>query len=243
MAMVSKKCTLIAFSATQVAPAARGPAKSPGSNKVTAEALFESGRQLVAEGKYADACPKFADSQRLDASTATLLNLASCWEKLGRTATAWATYREAQSAAHAAGRKDYMATAERHANALAPKLARLTIHVPQPVEGIQIERDGVVVDRAEWGLALPVASGAHVIAATAPGRQAWASAIHIAQDGAAPAVRVPALDPLPVESSPAASAPAPPTPTAQAPVHTTFAVPETAEASKENRGSGSSQRA
>jgi hypothetical protein len=248
MAMVSKKCTLISFAAfaavaaIQVALAASAQAQSPGSNKVTAEALFESGRQLVAEGKYAEACPKFADSQRLDPSIATLLNLASCWEKLGRAATAWATYREAQSAAHAAGRKDYMATAERHANALASKLARITIHVPQPVEGIQIERDGVVVDRAEWELALPVDSGAHVIAATAPGRKAWASTIEVTQDGAAHAVTVPALDPLPVDSSPAASAPAPPPTTAQAPVQPALAVPQTAEASKENRASGSSQR-
>src|SRR5262249_43356511 len=71
------------------------------SNKVAAEALFEEGRRLMSEGKVADACPKFADSQSLDPSPGTLLNLASCYEKMGMTATAWATYREAASLASA----------------------------------------------------------------------------------------------------------------------------------------------
>ena len=238
--MVSKKCTLIAFVAIQVALAAHAQAQSSGNTKVTAEALFEDGRRLLAAGKYAEACPKFADSERLDPSTATLLNLANCWEKCGRTATAWATYREAQSMAFATGRKDYLATAERHANALAPKLARITIQVPQPVEGIQIERDGVVVDRAEWGVALPVDTGPHAIAATAPGHKAWASKIDVAQDGTTLTVTVPALDPLPVEPSPQPST-APPASTA-APTRPTFLSPETAGLSKESRAGGSTQR-
>ena len=242
--MVPKKSALAAVVALQVALATSARAQSPGSNnKVTAEALFESGRQLVASGKYAEACPKFADSQRLDPSTATLLNLASCWEKVGRTATAWATYREAQSAAHAAGRQDYFATAERHANALAQKLARITIRVPEGADGIQIERDGLVVERAEWGLALPVDIGAHVIAAAAPGRKAWTSTVEVTQDGAALTVAVPALDPLLVDSSPAPSTPTPPPMTAQGPAQPALLVGDTAGPPKESRASGSSQRA
>lgn len=239
--MVSKKCTLIAFAAIQVSLGARAQAQSPSSSKVTAEALFESGRQLVSEGKYAEACPKFVDSQRLDPSTATLLNLASCWEKQGRTATAWATYREAQSAAYAAGRKDYLATAERHANALATKLARITIRVTEAAEGIRVERDGAVVDRAEWGLALPVDTGAHTIAATAPGHRPWASTIEVAQDGAALTATVPALDPLPVEppgASPPASTPA----ITPVPTQSALLGHETAGPSLENHATGSSQR-
>src|SRR5690348_1000013 len=88
--------SVLAWSATAHAQAA--------SQKATAEALFEEGRKLMAEGKVAEACPKFADSEQLDASSSTLLNLASCYEKLGRTASAWATYREAASLANANGR-------------------------------------------------------------------------------------------------------------------------------------------
>ncbi len=100
----------VASAVIALAPGAPAFAQGPSSSKVAAESLFEDARQLVTVGKVAEACPKFADSQRLDPSVATLLNLANCWEKLGRTATAWATYREAASAADAAGRKDYLAT-------------------------------------------------------------------------------------------------------------------------------------
>src|SRR5580658_3235689 len=126
--------------ATTLVGSARAQSSS-GSEKVTAEALFEDGRRLVAAGKYAEACPKFQASQKLDPSAGTLLNLASCWEKAGRSATAWGAYKEAASLADAAGRKDYVATAQRHADALAPKLARLTLTVEQPVDGLQIKRD------------------------------------------------------------------------------------------------------
>jgi serine/threonine-protein kinase len=239
MAMARKTCAVVAVAAIQAMLATGALAQSPDNRKVTAEALFETGRQLVAAGKYAEACPKFADSQRLDASTATLLNLASCWENLGRTASAWETYREAQSAAHVAGRQDYYATAERHANALAPKLARITIHVPEATDGIQIERDGVVVGRAEWGLAIPVDTGAHAFAATAPGRKAWATTIDVLQDGAALTVTVPELEPLPFETPPLAGKAPPTATTGQNP---TLLAPGVAEPSNDNRANGSSQR-
>src|SRR5580704_7129436 len=82
-------------------------ARADGANAPAAEALFAEGRRLVDAGDFANACPKFADSERLDPSVATLLNLGACYEKAGRTASAWATFREAISAAQAAKRDDY----------------------------------------------------------------------------------------------------------------------------------------
>jgi serine/threonine-protein kinase len=195
--------------AVAFAPSANG--QSAGNDKVAAESLFEEGRALVQAGKYAEACPKFASSQRLDPSPATLLNLASCREKLGQSATAWATYKEAASAANAAGRSDYVATAQRHAEALSPKLARLTIVVPQPVEGLQVNRDGMQIDRAEWGGSIPIDSGMHIVAARAPGYRDWSSSIEVEHDGAQVSVTVPSLEVLPPEAKsvlpPAAAAP------------------------------------
>jgi hypothetical protein len=188
-----------------------------GNDRVAAEALFDEGRNLVAAGKIAEACPKFADSQRLDPSPATLLNLASCWEKLGRTATAWVTYKEAASASSALGRADYVATAQRHADALAPKLARVTVLVPQPIEGLELRRDGMVVSSVEWGQAIPVDPGTHTIQARAPGHAEWTVAA-ATLEGSLVTVTVPPLEALPAQTSPA-TAVAPPTapPAAAAP--------------------------
>jgi hypothetical protein len=203
------------------------------SGKVAAEALFEEGRNLVAAGKFAEGCSKFADSQRLDPSPATLLNLANCWEKLDRTATAWAVYREAASAANAVGRKDYVSTAQRRADALAPKLARLTLNVPKPTDGLEIKRDGVPVDHVEWGVAIPIDSGSHVIEASAPGRKPWRSAVDAIQDGAQATVTVPELEGSPVAAP--AAAPSPGVAATSAAPEPPAAVPPTAEKS-ESRG-------
>jgi hypothetical protein len=197
------------------APLARAQAPAPATDKVAAEALFEDGRRLVAAGSFVEACPKFADSERLDPSPGTLLNLASCYEKLGRSATAWATYREAASAANAAGRTEYVATAQRHADALAPTLARLTVTVAQPVEGMQVTRDGVRVERAEWGAPIPIDSGSHNMEATAPGHKSWASAVDVPKDGLQVAVAVPPLEALASEPSPPVVPPPVPSPVPQ----------------------------
>jgi hypothetical protein len=185
-----------------VSSLARAQTPPAGGDKVAAEALFEDGRKLAATGKYSEACPKFAESQRLDPSPSTLLNLANCWEKLGRSATAWATYREAESAAHAVKRQDYLATAQRHADALAPKLARLTVNVVQPVAGILVKRDGAPVGPAEWGAAIPVDAGSHSMEANAPGYKPWTTTVDVSPDGAQVTTTVPPLESLPPELSP-----------------------------------------
>jgi hypothetical protein len=191
-----------------IAPA-RAQAPPPATNKVAAEALFEDGRRLVAAGSFAEACPKFADSQRLDPSPGTLLNLASCYEKLGRSATAWATYREAASAANAAGRGEYLATAQRHAEALAPTLARVTVTVAEPMEGLQVLRDGVRVERAEWGAPIPIDPGTHSIEASAAGHKGWTSAFEVPKDGAQVSVSVPQFPQFMVRVAPTAQTPSP----------------------------------
>ena len=75
-------------------------------NKATAEALVADGRRLMAAGEFAAACPKFAASQRLEPNGGAGFELADCYERLGRTASAWAEFKSAASAARSAGSKE-----------------------------------------------------------------------------------------------------------------------------------------
>src|SRR6266446_4742742 len=140
----------IAFAATALlAPIVNA---QTGADKSLAQALFNEGKRLMDSKQYAQACPKFADSQKLDPGVGTLLNLAVCYEKNGQTASAWAAYDEAASAAKGAGQADREKYARERAAALAPLLAKLTITVPQAsaIDGLTITRDGVTLPSSAW---------------------------------------------------------------------------------------------
>jgi serine/threonine-protein kinase len=187
------------------------------SAKVAAQALFEDGRKLVAQGRFAEACPKFAESEKLDPSPSTLLNLASCYEKAGKTATAWETYNEAASTASAVNRKDYVAIAQKRAAALEPTLTKLTVTVGALVDGLVVKRDGVEVGRALFGVAIPIDPGAHVIEASAPKKKPWSTTLDAKDPSASLTVTVPPLDDAPDASPPPPPAVVAPPPPALAP--------------------------
>jgi serine/threonine-protein kinase len=154
-----------------VAPAARAQSAA---DKAAAEALFDEGKRLREAKRYSEACPKLADSQRLDPAVGTLLNLALCYKENGQTASAWSTYREAAAQAAAARQTDREQLARDEAAALEPKLTKLVIEVSPEVakiQGLEIKRDGAVVPQGLWGVAAPVDPGVRSIDATAPGKK------------------------------------------------------------------------
>lgn len=162
-------------------------------SKARAEALFQDAKTLMAKGDYAQACPKLARSHALDPAVGTLLNLALCYEQAGKSASAWASYKQAAAAAHNAGHTDRERFAREHAAVLEPKLGTINVSVQGSTVGIEVRMDGALVDSAEWGIAIPVDAGLHRIEATAPGRKKWASAVE-ARDGTKLDVVVPLLE-------------------------------------------------
>src|SRR5580700_4693533 len=134
------------------------------SSQAAAQALFDQARQLMADGKYAEACPKLVESQHLDPGAGTLLNLGHCYEKNGQTASAWVTFKDAAAAADLKHRADWSQRARERAQALYSVISKLTIDVPPEarVSGLQIRRDGVEVGSAVWGTPIPTDPGEHV---------------------------------------------------------------------------------
>src|SRR3954471_12905545 len=58
-----------------------GAADAFANDPVAADALFQAGKQLITDKKYAEACSKYDASYKLDPTLGTLLNLADCYEK------------------------------------------------------------------------------------------------------------------------------------------------------------------
>jgi hypothetical protein len=146
------------------------------------ETLFRDGKRLLDQKDFAHACPKLAESFRLEPATGTLLALAMCHEGEGKVATAWAEYADAAARSRREGRPDREQASLQWAGALEPKLSTLTISVPDAVAktaGLEVKRDGVAVGVAAWGTAVPVDPGEHLVEVTAPGKKGWTKAVTI----------------------------------------------------------------
>lgn len=192
-------------------------------DKAAAQSLFEEGRELVEHGHLAEACPKLAESQRLDPGTGTLLWLADCLEQNGQTASAWAAFSEAAASAAAAHDRRETIARER-ASKLAGNLSRVRIVVPQEAasQGLVVQRDGRAIGATEWDTPVPADPGLHTISASAPGRKNWSITLDLPPRPETLQVTVPALEldepaPAPVPASTPALIPAPEPPPAPAP--------------------------
>jgi hypothetical protein len=166
-----------------------------GANKAAAEALFRQGQALMKDKSYDGACKKFDASQKLDPAVGTLLYLGDCNEKLGRAASAWASFAEAVSLAESTGDKKRQEIAAVRSAALEPQVSKLTINVAGgDTEGLTIRRNGTDLPPATWGSPLPLDAGEHEISAAAPGRIAFSKTVAITDGGENIVVDVPLLE-------------------------------------------------
>ena len=74
-------------------------AEPTAAQKATAETLFQRGVELAEAGQLPAACAQFDASLRLESTIGTLFRLADCYDRVGRTASAWALFSEARSRA------------------------------------------------------------------------------------------------------------------------------------------------
>ena len=189
-----------------------GLAHAAGKNPVAAQALYDEARQLVAAGKFEQACPKFKASYDLEPGGGTLLNLADCYEHQGKTALAYTTFKDALDAARHDGKSERVDFANEHLAALEKRLSRLSVAVPDAAraQGLQVSVDGAPLDEAAYGVALPIDPGTHRVRAEAPGKQPFEKLVNVPATSAKLQVDVPPLVATPTAPG-AAPAPAPAT--------------------------------
>ena len=171
-------------------------AQRAAASRSLAETLFQDARRLMSESHYAEACPKLAESQRLDPATGTLLNLAVCHSQEGKLASAWVEFTDALADAHRDGRADREQFAREHLAAIQPRVSHVTITVSEiaRIAGLQLKLDGSVIGAAAWGLPAPLDPGPHEVMASAPGRRTWTRAFSIAGDAQNQLVDIPVLE-------------------------------------------------
>jgi hypothetical protein len=165
------------------------------SARALARSLFEDARSLMAEKKFAEACPKLAESMRLDPAAGTQLNLAFCHEGEGRTATAWAEYNDALTQARRDGRPEREQFVSDKLRGLSAKLMLLAITLAPgaDVPGLEVSLDGAVVGQAALGVASPADPGTHTLAAHAPGFVPWSVEVRVATGDEKRTIAVPSL--------------------------------------------------
>ncbi len=172
-----------------------GFARAQTSDAAVAEALFRSARTLVAAGNFAEACPKFAESQRIDPKLGTLLNLALCHANEGKTASAWVEYTQAAELAARAHQGERERVARKGAADLEAVLPHVVLRAAT-TEPMDVTWDGKTMSSAILGTPFPVDPGAHQLIASAVGRSSFTQMVTVPPGSGEQTVAIPALEPL-----------------------------------------------
>jgi serine/threonine-protein kinase len=215
------RCLLATLALTSAAPLARADEPLPLDGASDAELFFEEGKALRAEGNYPAACDAFAQSKLLAPGVGVSLHLADCYEHVGKSASAWAEFRDAETLAR--GRKDKRASvAQKRAAALEAHLSRLRVRiVPTAGTGAEVKIDGGAALSIADLSGVPVDPGDHRVTMRTEGLAARSASAHV-EPGTTVTVTFDVTPPPPPSPRPApallvagrtpALAPAPPSP-------------------------------
>lgn len=198
------------------------PALAGEGDPARADALFNEAVALANASKYSEACPKFAESHKLDPAYGAVLFLGKCYAKLGRAASAVAAFGEALEMARRSRNAQRVTEATKQIEEVSPKLTRIAVHLlgGQASSRVTVTRDGVEIPATDWSTATPIDPGTHVVLVTSPGKIAWSTTLLDGGPGQTVTVEVP-----PLEDEPPPVAPHAPTPTLTEPRPWTLDLP------------------
>jgi hypothetical protein len=182
----------VVFGIAAVSAVASGARPAQADSRSVAEALFRDGTQLLGANRIDEACPKLAESQKLDPALGTLFYLAVCHEQQGLTATAWSEFTSATEWAERTNQPERIAFGRKHLQDLNEKLSTVVLQA-ESAFGLELRLDDGLLSTAAIGTPLPLDPGRHVIVASAPGHQPWQTTVNVESTGQALSVTIPAL--------------------------------------------------
>jgi hypothetical protein len=164
--MTSAVSSTIAASVLSLVLAAPSIARADEAGR--ADVLFREGRTLLDAKKYDEACPKLAESNKLEPGAGTLVALSMCHEGQGKTATAYRELKDAAALGRQKGRNDLANAADKRAAAIEPTLPHLVVRMPEGATGYDVRCDG---EKAEArGEPFAVDPGEHRVEVSAKGK-------------------------------------------------------------------------
>lgn len=178
-----------------------GPVRADEAPAAEADTRFQRGVELMKADDCAEAIPEFLKSQALESSAATLLNLGTCYARLGRKATAWKAYQKAANAAQAENDQVLRERALQAMAILGPTLTKVQIVTPRGALPLSLRLNGEELVNYD-GLPIPLDPGESVIEAAAPGREPWRHSVKADDLGATIVVQVPELAATPPSTPP-----------------------------------------
>lgn len=167
-----------------------------------AETLFQEGLAAMKRSDFNVACEAFTKSNRSDPSPGTQINLAICFEKQKKWASAWTWYRSAAGLAQQRNQEAREKSANESATRIKPQLHYVVVVVKDAPTDTVVKRDGAEVTVSLGGkpVPLPIDPGDHQIDVTATGKKAWTKAITVADTPATDQIDV-TLENAPVEAA------------------------------------------
>lgn len=200
--------TLAAFISLNLGSLARADL-SP-TERATAEAMFQRGVTLMEQGQFDEACTTFSATLELEKGLGTMLRLADCYDHQGKTASAWALFKEIAANAGLANDVVREQIATDRVTELESRLSllRLTVQAPKALTPAAEEvvpdltLGGLDIPKPMWDAPFPMDPGVHPIEVNAPGYEPWQSTIDIPPGPSLSSVVIPALRPSQPKEAP-----------------------------------------
>ena len=148
-----------------------------------AETLFREGKALMTADNFESACPKLAESQRIEPASGTLLALAICDERRGHAASSYAEFLQLVVLAEKEGHHDRLEIAKQRLAVLAPTVAHITLTTSAEnlaLPGLVVTIDETSLQPSQLHDAWPVDPGRHQLSIVADGNVHYAQTVDVA---------------------------------------------------------------